>query len=389
MMGKIIVCYIFVVFTGYISGKLYLDRFSGESPNDLNEEVLLDEASPAWQEPPRHATASANNITEEYFETSVEWEMETASVADLLEYSKLFSFAEREYFFRELAENRPIDFIEALDGSFIPNRNYFLGIALSKVPDARYIVDFLSRGEPGNLRFQIWVAEIFSGWVEQSPNEARAFLVEHGSAFGAGPLQYKAMMRSVMRHEGTDGAYLYLAELYNDRRAFNGALHENLEPIVKKDPIFAAKWFLEHFDSAASKSGLIMSMRRYGEIDPESAAIFAENLPKGRERHVSMALIAKEWSKTDPIGVVKWFDGLEHGITRDVVIGTFAEELAADFPVEVMGVVSRIENPRYRKTLIPKIVKNAFEGNPTEFETALENYDGPDEILNEFREAME
>ncbi len=349
----------------------------------------MDEASAALQEPPRHATAPANNSNAEDVESSFQWEMETAPVTDLLEYSKLFSFAERAFFFRELAESRPIDFIEALDGRFIPNRNYYLGIALSKVPDARYIVDFLSRGEPGNLRFQIWVAEIFWGWVEQSPNEARAFLVEHGSAFGAGPLQYKAMMRSVMRHEGTDGAYPYLAEIYHDRRAFNRALQGNLEPLVKKDPIFAANWFLEHYDSELAKSGLVMSMRRYGEIDPESAAIFAENLPKGRERHNSMALIAKEWSKTDPIGVVNWIDGLEHGITRDVVIGTFAEELASDFPVEIMGVVSQIENPRYRKSLVSKIVKNAFKGNRTEFETALENYDGPDEILNEFREAME
>lgn len=381
MIGKIIVCYIFIVFTGYMSGKLFRERFLGESPKNLNEEVELDEAPPTRQDSSIHPNA-------EDIEPSFEWEMETAAISDLLKYSKLFSFAERDYLFRELAENRPFEFIDALDESLIPNRNYYLGIALSKVPDARYIVDFLSRGDPGSLRFQVWVAKIFSGWIEQSPNEARAFLVEHGSEFGAGPLQYKAMMRSVLRHEGTDGAYRYLAEIYHDRRAFNGALQGNLEKIAKEDPIFAANWFLEHYDSQLTKSGLIMSMRRYGEIDPESAAIFAENLPKGRERHNSMVLIAKEWSKTDPIGLVNWIDGLEHGITRDVVIGTFAEELAMDFPVEIMGVVSQIDNPRYRKSLISKIVQNASVENRIELETTLENYDGPDDILNEFRGAL-
>ena len=349
----------------------------------------MDEELTAWQEFSSHVTAPANFSTLEDIESSFQWEIETAAISDLLEYSELFSFAEREYFFRELMKNRPLEFIEALDGSFVPNRNYYLGIALSTVPDPRYIVDFLSRGDPGNLRFQVRTAEIFSGWVDQSPNGARAFLVEHGSEFGAGPLQYKAMMRSVLRHEGNDGAYRYLTEIYHDRRAFNSALQGNLESLVKKDPMFAANWFLDHYDSELTKTGLVMSMRRYGEIDPEGAAIFAENLPKGRERHNSMAFIAKEWSKTDPIGVVNWIDGLEHGITRDVVIGTFAQELAVDFPVEIMGVVSQIENPRYRKSVISKIIKNAFEGNRNDFETALQNYDGPGDILNEIREAMD
>jgi hypothetical protein len=188
---------------------------------------------------------------------------------------------------------------------------------------------------------KISMSGVITGWWDNDPRAAEAYVAEHLDTLGTSPVMQIASQ------------------------------------IYRQDPQRAQDWAnsLPTLDARRiATSSIAMQM---ASSDPKAATQWAATLPDDVRGRTLEGAISR-WAQNDSRTVGEWINGL-NGAVRDEAVSAFSSSLAASDPAAALTWATTVSDPTRRDATVDRLVTSWMRRSPTDAKTWIQNSVLPDQ----------
>ena len=220
------------------------------------------------------------------------------------------------------------------------------------------------------------------GWASKDLPEATAYVA--GLEKGGDRHELVKIVTREQLKKGFSPTRLWV-ESIDDQDMKKSAFTNLTQQRSREHPVVVASWLKEHAGEAYAEGSLQRLGDNWGQRDPAVAALFFDELPAGEGRTGGMKEVVKHWTKEDPEATGNWINQKDPSPEMDPVVAAYAKEVSKADGAGAMKWAVTITEPKLQEEVVTSVGHNWYRQDKDSVESWLPQSGLAEETQNAIR----
>jgi len=220
------------------------------------------------------------------------------------------------------------------------------------------------------------------GWASKDLPEATAYVA--GLEKGGDRHELVKILTREQLKKGFSPTRLWV-ESIDDQDMKKSAFTNLTQQRSREHPVAVASWLKEHAGEAYAEGSLQRLGDNWGQRDPAAAALFFDELPAGEGRTGGMKEVVKHWTKEDPEATGNWINQKDPSPEMDPVVAAYAKEVSKADGAGAMKWAVTITEPKLQEEVVTSVGHNWYRQDKDSVESWLPQSGLAEETQNAIR----
>ena len=220
------------------------------------------------------------------------------------------------------------------------------------------------------------------GWASKDLPEATAYVT--GLDKGGDRHELVKILTRAQLKKGFSPARLW-AEAMEDPDMKKSSFTNLTQQRSREHPEEVAAWLKEHASEAYADGSFQRLGDNWGQRDPAAAARYFDELPAGEGRTGGMKEVVKHWTKEDPEATGNWINQKDPSPEMDPVVAAYAKEVSKADGAGAMKWAVTITEPKLQEEVVTSVGHNWYRQDKDSVETWLPESGLTEETQNAIR----